>query len=637
MAKKTRAERVAEYTDLSDDQRRALRTYLDGMEISKEYVKPYFEKFVRHFRLFNGVLPPELDGTFSKIMLNLGFSMVDNEMPRSLRALLGTTDWFSTTANDPSLEEFAPLTRKWLAYQMEYVQRISQSIIPSVQSAHICGTGYRVYGCRMIPKVQKRRIPSEYAMGIPIGYADQIETTPRYVIGGQDVNVFNIWPLPGGGTINSFDDSQATSTDGLIWQSFMTKAEIEANVKNEQWDGRQAQSLFDKQVSGDKADPADEYKSQVSDSAIGWHSFTSPSWMERMRSESKDLPCRYRVAWFFMRDKWIVIGEDRFVLYDGEPGLPFIPVAKFMSSYNLSEWFGKGLIEIVEDLILTTTVLINHRMDYLASTLHPTTYVSERVMEFLGGDKTQLDPEPYKVLTFPTNATISNEIVRERFHEISQQAFYEDNQMGMWMQKIGGQPDLMKGVAGPGTPDAGATGVMSLIQEGTARSMMRAANIEESGIRDSLNITLRLGSIYNVIQDSWVRTGGNGGFAWEKIPPEAIGEDYRIGVSGTRSMTAADQTFRKMIQVAQIALTLPPGIVDNPKAMMKQLIDKSAAFDDVQEIVGSGQQASSMLPMMAGMPAAGGQTDMENEMRSVNNRNEMTPSGISPVTGELPI
>jgi hypothetical protein len=178
---------------------------------------------------------------------------------------------------------------------------------------------------------------------------------------------------------------------------------------------------------------------------------------------------------------------------------------------------------------------------------------------------------------------------------------------------------------------------MSLIQEGTARSMMRAANIEESGIRDSLNLTLRLGAVYNVLQESWVRTGGGGGFPWEKIPKEAIGEDYRIAVSGTRSMTAADQTFRKMVQVAQIALTLPPGVVDNPKGMVKQLMDKSAAFDDVENIVGNGSSAQSMLPVMPGMPAPGGQPDMANEARSMNNRNTMTPTGVQPVTGSMPI
>ena len=616
--------------DLNDDQRKALRTYLDGLEMSRDFCKPYFEKAVRMARLFNGICPPEIDGTFSKVMLNLGFSMVDSELPTSLRALLGTTDWFTTTASEPELEEYAHLTKKWLQYQMENVQRISATIIPTVQAAHIFGTGYRIYGCRPIPRVVKTRKPSDFAMGIPTGFKEDIRTDYRYVITGQDVNFWNVWPLPGGAQINAFDDASFNCVDGVIWQSFMTEEEIRSNVKNEHWDGVQAEKLMAKRAGGDKNDPGQEYKSQVTEESIGWHSFSTPSWMDRMRTEGNSLPPRYRVAWMFMRDKWIVVGEDRFVLYNGEPSLPFFPIAKFVSSYNMDDWFGRGLIEIVEDLILTTILLLNHRMDYLAGTLHPTTWLSERLMESLGGDKTMLDPEPYKNLTFPTNADISRELFRERFPEISQQAFYEDGKMDEWIQKIAGQPNYGKGMGGKGTlGNETASGIMSLIQQGTARSMMRAANIEESGIRDSLNLTLRLGNMYRVLQSDWVRTANGQDFPWEKIPAEAISEDYRIDVSGTRSMTAAAQTFAKMLQVCQMALTLPPGMLDNPKEAVRQLFDKSAAFENVDMIVGaSGNQQNQLPPMQSTMPQPGmnpqqqqqpGPMDMTNQSQSLQN------------------
>jgi len=523
-----------------------------------------------------------------------------------------------------------------LQYQVEDVQSISRTIVPSVQSAHIFGTGYRVYGCRMIPKWRKTREPSTYAMGMPTGFRETMQQSQRHVISGQDVNIFNVMPSPNApASVNAYDDSNSSCADYVIWQSYMNKSEIDANVKAEQWDGVQAQRLYDKKAGSDRNDPSQEYKEQASEGGSGWANFSTPAWMSRMKTENNYLPCRYRVSWLFMRDRWIVIGEDRFVLYDGEPALPFFPIAKFTSSYNMDEWYGRGLIEIVEDLILTTTLLLNHRMDYLAGTLHPTTWVSERVMEFLGGDKTILDPEPYKTLSFPTNANIAMEVVRERFPEISQQAFYEDGKMDEWIQKISGQPNAIKGMGGQASVsgDNGATGIMALIQQGTQRSMMRAANIEESGIRESLNLTLRFGSIYKVLEDSWIRTGNNGGFPWEKVPSEAISEDYRISVSGTRAMTAAAQTFQKMLQVCQMALTLPPGVIDGPKEMMRQLIDKSSAFDNVDEIVGQGGNAMPP-PMVAGMPQPGidpgagpmagigpqavpGPMDMANEMASM--------------------
>lgn len=478
-------------------------------------------------------------------------------------------------------------------------------------------------------------------MGMPIGFKESMQVDSRHVISGQDVNVFNVYPLPGGGQVNAYDDSISSCVDGLIWQSYMTKQEIESNVKNEQWDGKEARKLFDAKTGGDKNDPGQEYKNQVTQANIAWNSFSTPSWMDKMRSESNSLPSRYRVAWFFMRDQWIVVAEDKYVLYAGEPSLPFFPIAKFTSSYNMDEWFGRGMIEIVEDLILTTMLLLNHRMDYLAGTLHPTTWVSERVMEFLGGDKTILDPEPYKTLTFPTNSQISTEVYRERFPEISQQAFYEDGKLDEWIQKISGQPNYGKGMGGQATlGNETATGIMSLIQQGTSRSMMRAANIEESGIRESLNLTLRLGSIYGLLENAWVRVGGADGFPWEKIPPEAISEDYRISIGGTRSMTAAAETFRKMMQVVQMTLTLPPGLIDNPKEMLRQFVDKSGAFDNIDSIIGAGSALNP--PMVAGSPQAGtgqqalpGPGDLLNQLASVSGASTTTPQGPMNVGGAI--
>jgi len=64
---------MAEYSEntkgLSDDEKKIVGTYRDSLAISKEFVRPYFDKWVRFYKLFAGILPPEIECTYSKVML----------------------------------------------------------------------------------------------------------------------------------------------------------------------------------------------------------------------------------------------------------------------------------------------------------------------------------------------------------------------------------------------------------------------------------------------------------------------------------------------------------------------------------------------------------------------------------------
>jgi hypothetical protein len=302
-----------------------------------------------------------------------------------------------------------------------------------------------------------------------------------------------------------------------------------------------------------------------------------------------------------------------------------IPIAKFIGGYNLNEFHGKGLIEITEDLILSFLVLFNQRFDYLAGTLHPPIWASERILEHLGGDKAMLDPQPYQVLPYPnTVRDIQREIFHDRFPEISQQAFVEDGSLDMWMQKISGQPNYMKGVAGAGAlSNDTSSGILNVISEGSARSLMRCVNIEESGLLDSLYLTQKLGAQL-LAGPQTIRDASNGNFPWENIPAEVLQNDYSLAVHGSRNLSMIEQTFRRMMEIAQVynQLVMNPQI---PPAFVKQLLTKSGAFENVDELVSQIQPAGAGMPVsLAGVP---GQTQGQNERRSVTNRNEVAPAG----------
>ena len=647
-----------EYRGLNDAQQKAIKEYRSAKDIALDYCRPYFDKFVRFDRLMRGALPEELDGTYSKIMLQIAYAMVENELPRSLRGVLSTSKWFNVRALAPEYELMSDPTNDFLKYQMEYVQRYARSVIPSVQQAHAFGTGYRVYGHRTISKKVKDRVPSGFVMGYPIGFHDEIRPVQRTIVTGEPVGIFDVWPLPGGPFINDFDESSGACCDGLVWHDYRTEDQIKQFMEDGVFDREQCRQLLAMKTPA--PDPAAEYKQQTSDGNTGSGFQPLPEWIRLMRTK-EGLPKRFRLSWYFRRDKWIVVGEDKYVLYNDIPLMECIPIAKFMSSYDQMNFFGKGLIEITEDLILATLLLMCNRFDYLAGTLHPPTWVRESILEHLGGDKSLLDPGPYGIIPFPNNVSdIRTAQFRDRFPDISNQAFIEDEKLNLWMQKIAGQPDYQRGVTGSSGAAMNETssGIHTLIGEGTARSMMRACTIEETGITDSLYITLKLCSQF-YIGDQAVRSNKTpGAWPWESVDWEAIRDGYAIEVTGSRDFTMMEQTFRRMIETSNMLLAIAgvygPQVIEDPKELSRQILENANAFRDIDKIIGNpvssnstpvnamtaqipGQPSSNVPFPLAGLPPSMGplgQTQMGNEMRSVAGAQQ---NGAAIAAGNMPV
>lgn len=617
---------MPEYLGKSEDEKKALKLYRDTLAACVSYARPYFEQAVRFYRLYRGILPPEIDGTFSKVMINQAWSMVENEVPRSLRSVLTNPLWFGLDADDPSLEIDADHAQKWLLYQMERVQKIAVTSIPTVQSSHIFGNGYRVYSHKFKNKTKTSRESSGNAMGIPYGFRDKKTVKQKSIITGQYADYFTVFPIPGGGMVNAVDDSCSQMVPGVIWIDYMNKNDIESLSKNNpKWNKNEIAELF-KIQSSDTSDVTAEFKDKLSDCKGGWYNFKQPEWMS-LFSKDDGIERRYRVGWMWLRHRWVVVAEDRFLLYDGPPLIEdCIPLANFKGSFDLNEWWGIGLIEMTEDLILSIILNLNHRLDYLAGTLHPTTWVSERIMQYLGGDKSVLDPEPYGVQVFPTNANLAAELSRERFHDISPQAFVEDDKMTQWLQIVTGQPNYSTGTATP-APD-NATGIISLIAEGAARSYLRAINLENTGLLDSLWLTMKFGAKY-ITDDEVIKISGQkNGWPWMNVSADAITDEYSFNISGTRDLNLQAETFRKMFQIVT-GLISQPGLADNPKEAARQMLVKAGCFENVDEIIGKNQPMSLQGEMPGAEP--GGMPTLENQQSSVENRMTVQPSTGRPL------
>lgn len=167
-----------------------------------------------------------------------------------------------------------------------------------------------------------------------------------------------------------------------------------------------------------------------------------------------------------------------------------------------------------------------------------------------------------------------------------------------------------------------ATVGSSLVSKDVARAMMRAVNIENSGIMDSAALTLMFGDKYQ-LDDDWVRVNNSDGFAWTEIGAEAITSGYGIQLSGSKQLEMSEMNYRKMVASAQYLLQSPQ--IQGQVEVLRQLAEKSG-YRNVDSIIFGGQDlgpagqnpsATSLIPQpsTAGGPAGSNvQNDMASQM-----------------------
>lgn len=605
---------MAEYDGLNADQKKSLKEYRDSLAQSIEFVKPYFDKFVRFMRLYAGQRPPEIDSTYSQVMLWYPFSIIDQELPLTLRSLFSNPDWINLEAMEYQYERHAKVATRWVKYQLEKVQRIQQTIVPTAQSTHIFGTGYRFYSHKQIPKpiTQNREISG--MMGMIEGLEESTTIEQQGVISGGYMNIFNVYPAPFGGLVNCSDVLSENKCPYVIVMTWPTEKEIKAEVEKGNFDADQAARLFKPPL--ESKDPSAEYKDQLANIEGGWSSFTKPQWIRKAAAKGLNVEKRRRVAWMMSDGNWKAVGEDKYMLYDDKPLLDATPLAKFTGTFDLDNWFGVGLLEPCEDLVISMIMNFNHRMDYLAGVFHPPTYLPQRLIDDCGGGLDAFDPEPYKTIAynhkqFPNG--IGFYIFHDRNDDIDQQAFVEDNAMQGYLQQIIGQHPASS------LDGNNATTTAALVSKDVARGMVRAINIENTGIHDSAWLTLKFGAKH-IQDDQWIRISNADGFPWQQVDKDAITDKYGVQITGAKDTQIAEVTFRRMLSVAPMLLQNPQ--VRGQVEALRQLAGKGG-YENVDTIMLGDQTPAPPQPQSPGaaspVAAAGGASTIQNDMTGTAN------------------
>ena len=589
---------------------KTVKLYRDYMESSLDYCKKHFDLAIRMYKLWRGYMPEALELTFSKIMINAAHAAVQDRIPKQLANLFSDSKPFDVLANNPQSEFHREEAARWLNdfFMSPNKLNIQRSIIPTLQSVNIMGTGYRM------PCIRHRKVESG-------GKGSK----PKWeeVITSRDVDLFQIFPCPLGGEINPMDRWASDSLEWFIYQEWMTDDQIKAFEQYDGWNASEAAMCFKESHETDSTvDGALEEKYTI---LAGLNYGPEGASYRKKLNDIEGRSKKRRVAHLFTREKWCLIVQDSFLVYEGKNpmGDGVLPLVKYATTPDMKEWFGVGAIEMLEDLYITQALNTNFRFDYLAKAMFPAKWIRDDIMA--GRPESDFYDRPYAVHGFPNGTRIQEAVWVDRMPEINQQTFLEDDRLQAMLQEIGGLPNYQRGLSNSAPSNDTASGIISLIQQAQGRLGMESLNLEWDGLAQEGRLVLMLAQKY-ITEAVPVQTKGEDGWDWTMIDPIAFEGDYTVVTHGTRFIEQREQTFQKI-------LAMYPNLMNDPgidhAELKRQTLAKMGVFDNPDKLV--------LPPNPGGTPsgmaepaAPGGMAspmDIGNRINSVANRSEPEPAG----------
>lgn len=596
-----------------DENDKILKAYEHAFTISSEYVEPYWELAVRLYKLWRGVLPTELESTYTQVNLNLAHSAIQERIPKHLSTVFSTPKLVSLNARRPVQELYVTEAEAWLRDFLTNKMNMRYSIFPTIQSVEIFGTGYRRAGI----------------------YHDK-QGKPQIVT--RHADFFQVLPAPNGGLVNPPDIETEDAVDWDFFIDWTTEKRAKELAEKGIYDKTEVKRMIDARAEeGNWID--NRYRDQFSNT-VGGIVYDGPSsWRSKMMG-NKDLKQRRRIVFWERRDRVTIVAEDKYVLYDGPPKvLPgYIPTIKYTAVRDQTNWFGIGALEMIEDSLLAAMLNSNLRLQHLIQTMFPIKWIRQDIAGM--HPRSTWDLEPGQTIEFPEGVDdITKALFYDRAQDAPQQAFLEDSYLKQIIQDVGGMPDYSKGMASDSALGNGtATGITSLIAQANARFFMEAEQIEYGGLREECRMALRLAEKY-ISEPTEIRNpASEDGFPWNKVDPSILTSDFEVVTHGTAYLSNRSETVQKML--AFMPMLLQNADIINRPELLRQATDVIDIFPEPDKILLPTEAMPSLNPAgQENTPGIGGMAsplDMNQKTRSTSNRNTVeaesgrtVPAGFS--------
>ncbi len=587
--------------------------YHEALELSVDFVSDYFELAARLYKLWRGYLPEQLDGTFSKIMVNSAHAITQDRIPKLAENIL---------ARPPSLEAASPVdefyveqAQNWLRYMMDSPDKLDYkaNIIHTLQSACIMGTGYRM------PCVRHFKNDA--------GKMEEILTV-------KDIDFFQILPSANGGLINPQDRWAEDAVQYFFHVDWMTDEQLKAYDQYEGFRNDEAAKLFKSATESDAQIDSSLYDKYKIIAGVSYGPERQHYRRKMNDIEGKD--GKRRVVFWYGRDFMRVIVQDMFCIYDGPNplGNGLLPLVKYCVTPDLKEWFGVSGLEMAEDIIIAKILNFNFRMDHLTRVMFPTKFIRDDIRD--GRPESDFYDRPYAVHFFRDRTDIREALFYDRAPEITPQSFVEEDRMMSALQEILGLPNYSRGMSGEGTlANETAYGIGSLIKQAQGRLGMESMQLEYNGLAQECRLLLAMGAKY-ITEDQPIKLeNAKDGFRWTTISPEVLAGRYVVRTHGTRYLEQQESAFQKVLALYPLWNNNP---LINQEELNKQTLQVVDVFHNQNKLLAAPQPPMGMPPEQAqgASPRSavpGGHTSVlsaTNTANSVRDRNT-----VQPVTGNL--
>jgi hypothetical protein len=543
-----------------------VKKFRDVFEVDLEAAKPHWTVAARLQALYRGLLPEELNGTFSKIMLNTAFSIVQERIGILHRNLFAREESSpSLDANTPFFELMKPQAEDWLRDMVHHPSKLNmpaEFLARTLPEVCTTGTAFRM------PYVTRVQDPM----------SDKKKLVNK--INSKHVDFFQIVPAVNGGLVNPIDTMAEDCLPHFHWIDWWTNDQIKALEKFPGYDKQGAADAM-KSDSGSNDDYEQSYR-EIGN-IVGGVNFGGSKNDWRIRMENiEGMNGRKRVVCWFQRNKLTIICQDRYKIYSGDGPLANnkLPLAVYQCCPYGNSIFGISGLEMVEDLIRSMMLNFNFRQDYLAKLMFPTKWIRSDVVQ--AKSKASFQDSPYAVHEFPVGVDIQKALWVDRMPEITPQSFQEEAASKQFLQDNYGLTDYSRGAPGRITDNRTATGLVTMVQQAQGRLTSESFILEKFGLCQELQLLMSFGAKFT-LEDQIVRTSRkSGGWNWTTVESDALSDNYTAQTHGTRYMAEKDQSFQKIMALYPMWNQNP--MIDQYE-LNKQAGEAAAVFQDLEVLI----------------------------------------------------
>tara|TARA_R110000765_G_scaffold393243_4_gene486562 strand:+ start:216 stop:2090 length:1875 start_codon:yes stop_codon:yes gene_type:complete len=580
------------------------------LEVDLDAAKPQWSLVSRLMSLYRGLLPEELNGTFSKIMLNTAFAIVQERIGLLHRNLFAREKGSpSLDANSPYFELLRPQAEDWLRDMVHHPSKLNmpaEFLARTLPEVCVAGTAFRM------PYIARSRDPQN-----PKKWISNINS--------KHIDFFQIIPSANGGLVNPIDRGSEDVLSHFHWVDWWTNEQIQSLEKYKGYNKDGAEQAMKSEATSNE-DLEDSYK-EIGN-IVGGVDFGGGKrdWRTQM-DNIEGVEGRKRVVFWFQRNHLTIIVQDRFKIYSGDGPLNDgkLPLAVYQCCPFGNSIYGISGIEMVEDLIRAMMMNFNFRQDYLAKLMFPTKWIRSDIVS--AGAKSSFQDSPYAVHEFPVGTNIKEALYIDRMPEITPQSFQDESVYQQFLQDNYGLTDYSRGSPGRITDNRTATGLVSMIQQAQGRLTTESYILEKFGLANELQLILSFGGKF-MLEDQDVRVANkDGGWNWTSVESDAISDSYTVQTHGTRYMQEKEQSFNKMMQLYPLWNQDP--MIDQFE-LRKQTAEASEVFSDLDRLIVE-PPPQPILPDETGSQGAGGSAQgvPNNTEGRMQERTTVLPGGQS--------